>query len=75
MVSKKNTILREENESLKRKLKDRLPDADLLEELEGENKNFRKEIRGLKRDNKEISDIEQSLIKKYLMAIKEMSKV
>jgi len=61
-LEEKNTILLEENEYLTRKLKDRLPDADLLEELEDENKNFRKEIRGLKRDNKELSDKYQSII-------------
>lgn len=61
-LEEKNTILRKENESIKRKIKDRLPDADLLEELEGENKNFRKEIRGLKRVNKELSDKYQSRI-------------
>lgn len=61
-LEEKNANLLEENETLKRKLKERLPDGDIMEELETENKNFRKEIRGLKRENKEVVDKYQNRI-------------
>ena len=46
--------LRQENETLKNKITKHTPDTDLLDELENENKTFRKEIRSLKKENKEL---------------------
>lgn len=48
-------LLESENEDLK-KTKNTEPDGDLFDELENENKSFRKEIRVLKRDNKDLSE-------------------
>jgi chromosome segregation ATPase len=52
-LEEKCRILKEENINLLSQKTD-IPDGDLFDELENENKSFRKEIRLLKRDNKEL---------------------
>jgi len=52
-LDEKCTILQDENDELKN---NNNPDGDLMDELENENKTFRKEIRFLKRTNKELTD-------------------
>lgn len=48
--------LRKENEALHHNIKNGTPDTELLDELENENKVFRKEIRSLKRKIKELNE-------------------
>jgi phage shock protein A len=52
-LEEKCRILKEENINLLNQ-KTNIPDGDLFDELENENKSFRKEIRLLKRDNKDL---------------------
>lgn len=47
-----------------RKLSEELPDNDMLEELENENKTFRREVRGLKKDRVELTEKYRSTIAK-----------
>jgi hypothetical protein len=52
-LEEKCRLLKEENINLLNQKTD-IPDGDLFDELENENKSFRKEIRLLKRDNKDL---------------------
>ena len=54
-LEEKCRILIDENKELS-KYSGNKPDSDLLDELENENKSFRKEIRTLKRENKDIDE-------------------
>ena len=54
--------MRQENESLKNKIKTRDTDRGLLEELENENKVFQKLIRSFKKEKKELLENNQKKI-------------
>jgi chromosome segregation ATPase len=60
-LEEKCRTLENKNEELK-KSGNNNPDNDLLDELETENKAFRKEIRILKRENKELSETNKTKI-------------
>jgi predicted RNase H-like nuclease (RuvC/YqgF family) len=60
-LEEKCRLLQKENDELKKKSIS-IPDNDLMDELENENKTFRKEIRILKRDNKELCEKDKNKI-------------
>lgn len=64
-LEEKINNLYQENESLKNKIKTHTLDTKLLEELENENKAFRKLTRSLKREKKEILEKNHTTLYKF----------
>lgn len=61
-LEEKCLLLQKENEELKKKNSSPNPDTELMDELENENKTFRKEIRFLKKENKELCEKDKNKI-------------
>lgn len=61
-LEEKCILLQKENDELKKKNSTPNPDTELMDELENENKAFRKEIRFLKKENKELCEKDKNKI-------------
>lgn len=61
-LEEKCLLLQKENDELKKKNSTPNPDTELMDELENENKTFRKEIRFLKKENKELCEKDKNKI-------------